>query len=150
MRNIRILIIALFLVITMKCQIPPAFDYLSNIDPSIILQPRYAISKNFVGEVIDGYLRQTVIITKSAGYALANVQADLKKLGFSLVVYDAYRPQKAVNHFMRWSEQPEDYKTKAEFYPYLDKSRIIPDGYVATKSGHSRGSTIDLTIIALG
>ena len=82
---------------------PAAFDYLSSIDPSIILQPRYAISKNFIGEVIDGYLRQTVILTKSAGYALANVQADLKKLGYSLVVYDAYRPQKAVNHFMRWS-----------------------------------------------
>lgn len=133
-----------------KCDIPASFDYLYNIDPTIILQPRYAISKNFVGEVVDGYLRQTVIITKNAGFALANVQAELKRLGYSLVVYDAYRPQKGVDHFVRWSEQPEDYKTKAEFYPYLAKERIIPDGYVATKSGHSRGSTVDLTIIGLG
>jgi zinc D-Ala-D-Ala dipeptidase len=81
---------------------------------------------------------------------LANVQEDLKKFGYSLVVYDAYRPQKGVDHFVRWSEQPEDFKTKAEFYPYLDKSLIIPNGYVAAKSGHSRGSTVDLTIIPLG
>ena len=77
------------------------------------------------------------------------MQRDLKKLGYSLVVYDAYRPQKAVDHFMRWAKQPEDYKTKKEFYPYLDKKDIVPD-YVAPKSGHSRGSTVDLTIIPLG
>ena len=89
-----------------KYQMPASFDYLDNIDPSIILQPRYAIPLNFVGETIDGYKRQTVIITKNAGFALANAQSDLKKLGYSLVVYDAYRPQKAVDHFIRWSEQP--------------------------------------------
>lgn len=130
--------------------LPSGFAYLSDIDPTIIIQPRYAIPANFVGEVIDGYLRKTVIITLNAGYALANIQNDLRKLGYSLVVYDAYRPQKAVDHLVRWSKQPEDYKTKAEFYPYLDKQRIIPDGYVAEKSGHSRGSTVDLTIIPLG
>lgn len=96
-------LLILFLAITIKTDMPSSFDYLYNIDPSIILQPRYAISQNFVGAVIDGYLRQTVIITKNAGYALANVQADMRKLGYCLVVYDAYRPQKAVDHFMRWS-----------------------------------------------
>lgn len=101
--------------------LPSGFAYLSDIDPTILIQPRYAIPANFVGEVIDGYLRETVIITLNAGYALANIQNDLRKLGYSLVVYDAYRPQKAVDHFVRWSKQPEDYKTKAEFYPYLDK-----------------------------
>ena len=130
--------------------LPSGFAYLSDIDPTIIIQARYAIPANFVGEVIDGYLRKTAIITVNAGYALANVQNDLRKMGYSLVVYDAYRPQKAVDHFVRCSKQPEDYKTKAEFYPCLDKERIIPDGYVAEKSGHSRGSTVDLTIIPLG
>ncbi len=81
---------------------------------------------------------------------MANVQKDLRLYGYGLVVYDAYRPQKAVDHFVRWSNQPEDSKTKQEFYPYLDKKNIIPEGYVAQKSGHSRGSTIDLTIIELG
>jgi|LakMenE01Jun11ns_1017448.scaffolds.fasta_scaffold8297183_1 D-alanyl-D-alanine dipeptidase len=96
-------LLVLFLAITIKADIPSSFDYLYNIDPSIILQPRYAISQNFVGAVVDGYLRQTVIMAKNAGYALANVQADMRRLGYSLVVYDAYRPQKAVDHFMRWS-----------------------------------------------
>lgn len=142
--------ILITILIMIKCDLPPAFDYLANIDPSIITQPRYAIPGNFVGQVVDGYLRQTVVITKNAGYALANVQTELKKYGYSLVVYDAYRPQKAVDHFVRWSNQPEDFKTKAEFYPFIDKTSIIPEGYVATKSGHSRGSTVDLTIIPLG
>jgi D-alanyl-D-alanine dipeptidase len=107
---------------SLKMQVMPSeFDYISNIDPTIIIQPRYAIPGNFVGEVVDGYLAQKAVITKMAGYALANVQSELKKLGYSLVVYDAYRPQKGVDHFVRWSKQLEDYKTKAEFYPYLDK-----------------------------
>lgn len=131
-------------------QMPTSFDYLSNIDASIIQQARYAIESNFVGEVIEGYLSGEVVITKNAGYALANVQKDLRVFGYGLVVYDAYRPQKAVEHFLRWSKQPEDFKTKQEFYPYLEKTDIIPEGYVAEKSGHSRGSTVDLTIIELG
>jgi len=82
---------------------PNKFDYLSNIDPTIILQPRYAISGNFIGEVVDGYLAKKVVISKMAGIALSNVQSDFKKIGYSLVVYDAYRPQKGVDHFIRWS-----------------------------------------------
>ena len=74
----------------------------------------------------------------------------MKQLGYSLVVYDAYRPQKAVDHFMKWSEQPEDFKTKKYYYPFINKEDIIPQGYVAKKSGHSRGSTVDLSIIPLG
>ena len=115
------LLILAMLPATFSKALPSGFAYLSEIDPTIILQPRYAIPANFVGQVIDGYLRETIIITLNAGYALANTQSDLRKMGYSLVVYDAYRPQKAVDHFVRWSKQPEDYKTKAEFYPYLDK-----------------------------
>jgi D-alanyl-D-alanine dipeptidase len=85
---------------------------LSNIDPSIIIVPRYASPGNFVGSVIDGYKAQKVVITKLAGESIVKVQRILRQYGFSLVVYDAYRPQKAVNHFIRWSKQPEDNKTK--------------------------------------
>ena len=95
-----------------KSAFPEAFDYLYNIDPSILIMPRYALQGNFVGQVIDGYKAQTVVVTKLAGIALSNVQRDLKKYGYSLVVYDAYRPQKGVDHFVRWSKQQEDYKTK--------------------------------------
>lgn len=95
--------IVLVFVTIIKADIPSAFDYLSNIDPSIIIQPRYAIPGNFVGTVIEGYLRPTIIVTKSLGISLANAQQELKKYGYSLVVYDAYRPQKAVDHFVRWS-----------------------------------------------
>lgn len=151
MQSVIMLVSLLIVANSLKMQaMPSEFDYISNIDPTIIIQPRYAIPGNFVGEPIDGYLAQKAVITKMAGYALANVQSDLKKLGYSLVVYDAYRPQKGVDHFVRWSKQPEDYKTKAEFYPYLDKEEIIPQGYVAEQSGHSRGSTVDLTIIPIG
>lgn len=115
------LLVSAILAATQSNNLPSGFAYLSDIDPTITLQPRYAIPANFIGQVIDGYLRETVIITLNAGYALANIQNDLRKMGYSLVVYDAYRPQKAVDHFIRWSKQPEDYKTKAEFYPYLDK-----------------------------
>lgn len=82
---------------------PEGFDYLHNIDNTIAIFPRYAQPINFVGEVIDGYRTSTIIITKQAGRALANVQKQLREYGYSLLVYDAYRPQKAVNHFMRWS-----------------------------------------------
>ena len=88
-------------------------------------------------------------MTKLAAVALSNVQYELKGYGYSLVVYDAYRPQKAVNHFMRFIQQPESYKTKSLFNPFLSKGEFEPGGYEASKSGHTRGSTIDLTIIPL-
>ena len=87
-------------------------------------------------------------MTRLAAVALANVQFELKNFGYSLLVYDAYRPQKAVNHFLKWIDEPEDYSTKSLYYPDLQKDEFIPD-YLAKKSGHSRGSTIDLTIVPL-
>lgn len=91
------------IVFQVTIAMPEAFDYLQNIDPTIAIFPRYAQPINFVGEVIDGYKANTIIITKEAGKALANVQKQLRPYGYSLLVYDAYRPQKAVDHFMRWS-----------------------------------------------
>lgn len=88
-------------------------------------------------------------MTRLAAVALSNVQKELNNYGYSLLVYDAYRPQKGVDHFMRFIQAPEQYKTKSLFYPFLPKQQFIPGGYVARKSGHTRGSTVDLTIIPL-
>lgn len=142
-------LVFLLLVLETTSCIPDSFDYLLNIDPTIKIYPRYAQKVNFVGEVIDGYKVSTIIITKQAGKALSQVQQKLINQGYSLLVYDAYRPQKAVDHFVRWSQTPGDSLFKQFFYPFIDKSQIIPSGYVAAKSGHTRGSTVDLTIIPL-
>lgn len=136
------------LIILTTSQLPDGFVYLTDIDPSILQSVRYAQSINFVGENIDGYLAKRIVMTKLAAVALTDVQLELRPFGFSLLVYDAYRPQKAVNHFLRWIDEPEDYLTKSLFYPTLSKDKFIPD-YLAPKSGHSRGSTVDLTLISL-
>ncbi|WP_316354941.1 M15 family metallopeptidase [Candidatus Trichorickettsia mobilis] len=126
--------------------LPEGFVYLHEVDPSIILEMKYAGNDNFIGSKIDGYIMPVAILTKQAAEALKAVQKDLLTYDYSLVVYDAYRPNKAVQHFVRWSET-NDTKNKIAFYPYVNKAQIIPLGYIAAKSAHSRGSTVDLTII---
>ena len=121
------------------------FVNLSEVVPDIIMEVRYHSTYNFVGERIDGYEVPCVLITREAAAALKAVSDDLKAKGYRLKVYDAYRPQMAVDHFMRWAEN-NDTSMKKYFYPKIAKDRIIPEGYVARKSGHSRGSTIDLTL----
>lgn len=128
--------------------LPAGFVYLHEIDPSIIIDMKYAGNDNFIGRKINGYLVPVAILTKEAAVALSNVQNELKQHGYSLVVYDAYRPEKAVKQFINWAET-DNQKTKMVFYPYIEKAQIIPFGYVATKSSHSRGSTVDVTIISL-
>jgi len=126
------------------------FVYLHEIDPTILVSLRYISNENFVGKPVDGYKKPVVIMTKQAAQALAQVQKAVKKDGYSLVVYDAYRPQRAVNHFMRWSEDDKDKSKEAHYYPYIEKEKVFDLGYVAKRSGHSRGSTVDLTIIKDG
>ena len=121
------------------------FVNLSEVVPDIIMEVRYHSTYNFVGERIDGYEIPCVLMTREAAAALKAVSDDLKAKGYRLKVYDAYRPQMAVDHFMRWAEN-NDTSMKKYFYPKIAKDRIIPEGYVARKSGHSRGSTIDLTL----
>lgn len=121
------------------------FVNLSEVVPDIIMEVRYHSTYNFVGERIDGYEVPCVLMTREAAEALKAVSDDLKAKGYRLKVYDAYRPQMAVDHFMRWAEN-NDTGMKKYFYPKIAKDRIIPEGYVARKSGHSRGSTIDLTL----
>lgn len=127
--------------------LPSDFVYLRNVDPSIIQEMRYAQYHNFVGRPIAGYHAEECILTKQTAYALSKVQTELKKSGLSLKVYDCYRPQTAVNDFIAASKDLSNQKMKAEFYPYVNKADVFKLGYVAEKSGHSRGSTVDLTIV---
>ena len=124
---------------------PTGFVILSDVVPDIIQEIRYYSTYNFVGEKIDGYEKPRALMTIEAAQALKKVSDDVMKMGYRLKVFDAYRPQMAVDHFMRWAES-KDTRMKEYFYPKIAKDRIIPEGYVAVKSGHSRGSTIDLTL----
>ncbi|MER5213721.1 M15 family metallopeptidase [Streptomyces sp. NPDC002838] len=125
------------------------FVALRTVDPTIIQEMRYFTPHNFVGERIDGYQQPLCILTRPAAKALHAAQLKLLRKGYTLKVYDCYRPQRAVNHFVRWAQDLDDQAMKGEFYPNVDKSRLFEDGYIAEKSGHSRGSTMDLTIVKL-
>lgn len=124
--------------------------YLDQIDPTIIQQMMYYGTRNFVVKQIDGYKANRAVLTKEAAIALKNLQQDIKSDNYSLVIYDAYRPNKAVQHFVRWGEDVADQKMKDSYYPYINKAEIFQSGYVAKRSPHSRGSTVYLTMIELG
>ena len=126
---------------------PTGFVVLGEYIPDIIQEIRYYSTYNFVGERIDGYEMPCSLLTIEAAQALKAVSDDVMKLGYRLKIYDAYRPQKGVDHFMRWAKDINDTRMKSAFYPEIDKARIIPEGYVAVKSGHTRGSTVDLTLV---
>ena len=125
---------------------PPEFVALSDIDPTIVQEMRYFTPHDFVGARIDGYRQPMCILTRDAAEALHKAQLSFLRQGLSLKVYDCYRPQRAVDNFVRWAEDLSDQKMKAEFYPRVDKTRLFEDGYISAKSGHSRGSTMDLTL----
>ncbi|MFD9442033.1 M15 family metallopeptidase [Streptomyces sp. NPDC060006] len=128
---------------------PEDFVSLRSVDRTIIQEMRYFTPHNFVGERIDGYRQPLCILTRPAAEALHTAQQRLLRQGYSLKVYDCYRPQRAVDHFVRWAEDLDDQTMKDEFYPKVDKTRLFEDGYIAEKSGHSRGSTMDLTLVKL-
>ena len=122
------------------------FVQVSDVDPDVILEIRYYSTYNFVGDRIDGYEEPTALLTKEAANALKEVSEELKEKGYRLKIYDAYRPQNAVQHFVRWSKDKDDTRMKDYFYPELDKSVLFDQGYIMNHSGHSRGSTVDLTL----
>jgi D-alanyl-D-alanine dipeptidase len=122
------------------------FVQVTDVDPDVILEIRYYSTYNFVGDRIDGYEEPTALLTKEAANALKEVSEDLKEKGYRLKIYDAYRPQNAVQHFVRWSKDKDDTRMKDYFYPELDKSVLFDQGYIMNHSGHSRGSTVDLTL----
>jgi zinc D-Ala-D-Ala dipeptidase len=126
---------------------PENFVDIQKAIPSAALDIRYQGEHNFLGTRVDGYEAPKCLVTAPAAEALAKVQAELQEFSLSLKIYDGYRPQRAVDHFVRWAKDIGDTKTRAEFYPTVDKRNLFRDGYIAEKSGHSRGSTIDLTIV---
>ena len=115
--------------------------------PPIETDIRYFTHKNFVGKPIKGYNANKALLTIEAAQALAEVQIDLAKNGMGLKIFDAYRPQRAVDHFVLWAIDIEDTANKQQYYPNVKKSNLFREGYIAEQSGHSRGSTVDLTII---
>jgi D-alanyl-D-alanine dipeptidase len=122
------------------------FVTLTDVVPDAILEIRYFGTYNFVGTRIDGYLEPTALLTKVAADSLKAVSDDVKAQGYRLKIYDAYRPQTGVDHFVRWSKDVPDTLMKQYFYPDLDKNVLFPQEYICEKSGHSRGSTLDLTL----
>ncbi len=114
--------------------------------PDAILEIRYYSSFNFIGDRVDGYEQPAALLTKDAAARLQEVSSEMKSKGYRLRIYDAYRPQKAVDHFVRCAKDLSDVRMKPYFYPDAEKSNLIPGGYIAERSGHSRGSTVDLTL----
>ena len=151
------LLMALALVISASCSAPKniavtpeedssQFVNIADVIPDAILEIRYYGTYNFVGDRIDGYLQPTALLTKRAADSLKAVSDDAIKMGYRLKIYDAYRPQKAVDHFVRWAADIQDIRMKKYFYPDLDKSVLFEQEYIMEKSGHTRGSTVDLTL----
>ncbi len=122
------------------------FVVLTDVVPDAILEVRYYGTYNFVGARVDGYLEPTVLLTREAADSLKAVSDEVKAMGYRLKIYDGYRPQMAVDHFMRWGADVNDTLMKPYFYSNVDRSRLFELGYIAEKSGHSRGSTLDLTL----
>jgi len=143
------LLLSLLLISTAhaKSHLPDGFVYLSQIDPSILQEMRYFTSHNFVGRPVRGYRAGVCILTHKAAVALSQAQQHFLKRGVTLKVYDCYRPQRAVQDFVEWSRD-DTLTTKAEFYPDMNKDVLFPD-YIAYYSGHTRGSTVDLTLVKL-
>ncbi len=122
------------------------FVNITDVVPDAILEIRYFGTYNFVGQRIDGYLQPTALISKRAADSLKAVSDDVMRMGYRLKIYDAYRPQMAVDHFVRWAANIPDTMMRRYFYPEVDKSRLFELDYIAAKSGHTRGSTVDLTL----
>lgn len=145
-------ILTLFLLTSLAIQsqkLPKGFSYIKDVSPTIQGELRYCHNNNFMGVPVNGYEENILIVTTPTAKALKKVQDELatKKLG--LKIYDAYRPQTAVNHFVKWARVMNDTLMKQQYYPEVNKRHLFKLGYISSKSGHSRGSTVDLTIIHL-
>jgi D-alanyl-D-alanine dipeptidase len=127
---------------------PPAFVDAATVVPELVVDMRYFGANNFVGTRVDGYEAPVCVLTQQAATALAAVQRDLKARGLGLKVFDCYRPARGVRHFVRWARDGDN-STKAEYYPHVAKGNLFREGYIASRSGHSRGSTVDLTLVKM-
>ncbi len=129
-----------------KSELAEGFVYVKTVIPDLDIELRYFTSNNFVGDTIRGYKSNNLILTRQASKALKMVQDELRTQNLCLKVYDGYRPQQAVNHFMEWAKDLNDTVNKQQYYPQVEKRNLFNEGYIASRSGHSRGSTLDLTI----
>ncbi|NUT18029.1 MAG: D-Ala-D-Ala dipeptidase VanX [Hamadaea sp.] len=126
-----------------------AFVFVDEFLPGIRWDAKYATWDNFTGKPVDGYVANRIVGTRALCDALADAQQEARSAGFGLLLWDAYRPQRAVECFLRWSARSENGRTKRRHYPNIDRSQMIEKGYVAARSGHSRGSAVDLTLYHL-
>ena len=150
MKHFFLIILAnLSLITTVSAQVPRDFEYIVNEIPNIVLEIRYASKENFIGRVVNGYKSPKVVLTKKALSALKKAQTEFIQLGYGIKVFDAYRPQHAVDDFMQWIKAEKDTVMKHKYYPQLAKKNLVPKGYIVEKSGHSRGSTLDLSLVYL-
>ena len=136
-------------VTTVGTALPAGFVDLAGIAPGIAVQMRYAGAQNFVGRPVAGYQASRCLLSRPAAAALAQVERDLAPRGLGLLVYDCYRPQRAVDDFVAWAHDPADTATRSRHYPAVPKAELFQRGYIALRSGHTRGSTVDLTLIRL-
>ena len=144
------LLFLLLLAAPARAQLPAGFVDAATVVEGLVVDMRYFGEDNFVGARIDGYEAARCLLTWPAAAALARVQNDLAPQGLGLKVFDCYRPARAVAHFVRWARDVRDNKRKADFYPDVDKRDLFRLGYIAARSGHSRGSTVDLTLVRRG
>tara|TARA_B100001175_G_scaffold43043_1_gene32345 strand:+ start:241 stop:924 length:684 start_codon:yes stop_codon:yes gene_type:complete len=149
--NFKLFFLVSLVNLSLYCQkIPKGFVFLSEEIPELVVELRYASKNNFMGREIKGYhIGQKIVGTYYLAKALKKVQIKLKKEGLGLKLFDAYRPQQAVDDFFLWSKNSSDTIAKQKYYPHIPKDSLFNYGYIASKSGHSRGSTIDLTLIYL-
>jgi len=134
-------------VSTERVSLPDGFVYLDEAVPGLVVDLRYFGSDNFLGRPVVGYGHPYPILTSEAAKALASVQNAIRPFGLGLKIFDSYRPQQAVDDFVQWAKDLDDRKTKAKYYPHVAKKDLFKEGYIAAKSSHSRGSTVDLTIV---
>jgi D-alanyl-D-alanine dipeptidase len=125
------------------------FVFVDEFVPGLRWDAKYATWDNFTGKPVDGYLANRIVGTRALCAALESAQEKAASLGFGLLLWDGYRPQRAVDCFLRWAQQSEDGRTKPRYYPRIDRPEMFEHGYVSAKSGHSRGSTVDLTLYHL-
>jgi zinc D-Ala-D-Ala dipeptidase len=125
------------------------FAFVDEFVPGVRWDAKYATWDNFTGKPVDGYLANRIVGTRTLCAALERAREEAASLGFGLLLWDGYRPQRAVDCFLHWARQPEDGRTKLRHYPHIDRAEMFEKGYVAAKSGHSRGSTVDLTLYHL-
>ena len=145
--NIKFTFLLLFCFEIAVAQLPKGFVYVEDLVPTIKVDLRYFSNNNFLGKPVDGYKKEVAILTVQAAEALKNAQEELKLYNLSIMIYDSYRPQTAVNHFVRWARDLKDTINKSAFYPKVKKQHLFQEGYISSQSGHSRGSTMDITLV---